>query len=281
LQSGVIGPIREVHAWTNRPFKYWKQAPDIVARPSETPPIPAHVHWDLFLGPASQRPYHSVYHPHDWRGWWDFGTGSLGDMACHTANLAFMGLKLGLPIRVSAASGEINPETYPAWATIVYEFPQREGLAPVKLTWYEGAKQGELNLPSADLLQGQQPPPSGMLFVGDKGSILTPDDYGAKQVLLPKDEFADFQRPAPRLERLGDFENDSNHKREWIRAIQGGPAPMSNFAYAATMTESMLLGNVAVRLGKALQYDGQSGRVTNCPEAAAHLDPPHRQGWEV
>ena len=111
IQSGAVGPIREVHAWTNRPFKYWKQAPDIVARPTDKPPIPSHVHWDLFLGPAPKRPYHPVYHPHDWRGWWDFGTGSLGDMACHTSNLAFKNLRLGLPTRVSAISGDINPET--------------------------------------------------------------------------------------------------------------------------------------------------------------------------
>ncbi len=142
IQSGLVGPIQEVHVWTNRPFKYWKQAPDLVARPSETPPIPAHVHWDLFLGPAPWRPYHPVYHPHDWRGWWDFGTGSLGDMACHTANLAFMGLKLGLPHQISALSGAINPETYPAWATITYQFAARGNLPPVKLTWYEGAKEG-------------------------------------------------------------------------------------------------------------------------------------------
>ena len=282
LQSGAVGPIREVHAWTNRPFKYWKQAPDIVARPTERPPVPKHVHWDLFLGPAPNRPYHPVYHPHDWRGWWDFGTGSLGDMACHTANLAFMGLKLGLPVRVSAESGQINPETYPAWATITYEFPAREAMPPVTLTWYEGAKEGRRNLPAADLLHGEELPPSGMIFVGERGAVFTPDDYGADQVLLPRDKFADFKPPEPRLERLGGkISFDDSHKREWIRAIQGGPRPLSNFDYGATMTESMLLGNVAVRLGKQIDYDGQSGRVTNCAEAAPLLDPGFRRGWEV
>ena len=110
-------------------------------------PVPKHVHWDLFLGTAPERPYNPVYHPHNWRGWWDFGTGSLGDMACHTANLTFMALQLGLPVKVSAKSGEINSETYPAWATITYEFPARGNLPPVKLTWYEGAKNGKRNLP--------------------------------------------------------------------------------------------------------------------------------------
>ena len=122
VRAGDLGMIREVHVWTNRPFKYWKQSPDIVARPKDTPPVPSHVHWDLFLGSAPERPYNPIYHPHDWRGWWDFGTGSLGDMACHTANLTFMALQLGLPTRVSAKSGPINSETYPAWAIINYEF---------------------------------------------------------------------------------------------------------------------------------------------------------------
>jgi len=282
IQSGVVGPIREVHVWTNRPFKYWKQAPDIVARPDEQPPIPPHVHWDLFLGPAPYRPYHPVYHPHDWRGWWDFGTGALGDMACHTANLAFKALKLGLPTRVSAASGEINPETYPAWATITYEFPARGSLPPVKLTWYEGAKDGQRNLPEAELLQGEPVPDSGMIFIGDKGSIFTPSDYGSDQVLLPREQFQGFVPPEPTIERLGGTEVcDLNQKREWVRAIMGGVTPMSNFDYAATMTEAMLLRNVAVRLGKTLEYDGDTGTVTNVPEAEEIIRGTYRKGWEL
>lgn len=282
IQSGAVGPIEEIHVWTNRPFKYWKQAPDIVARPTDKPPIPAHVHWEEFLGPAPVRPYHPVYHPHNWRGWWDFGTGSLGDMACHTANLAHKALKLGLPVRVSAISGEINPETYPAWATITYEFPERGDLPPVKLTWYEGAKDGQRNLPDTDLLQGESAPDSGMVFIGAKGSILTPSDYGSDQVLLPRKEFADFEPPKPTIARLGGTEVcDLNQKREWIDAILGDAAPMSNFDYAATMTEAMLLGNVAVKLGKALEYDGKTGTVTNVPEAAEIIRGTYRKGWEL
>ncbi len=282
VQSGAIGPIQEVHVWTNRPFNYWKQAPDIVARPTETIPVPSRVHWDLFLGPAAVRPYNPVYHPHNWRGWWDFGTGALGDMACHTANLAFMALKLGLPQRVSAQSGPINPETYPAWATIIYEFPARGALPAVKLTWYEGAKDGQRNLPHTDLLQGEQFVDSGMIFIGERGSIFTPSDYGSEQVLLPKKEFADFQRPRATIERLGGADGpDTDQKREWIRAIQGGPAPMSNFDYASRMTEAMLLGNLAVRLGQALEYDGQTGEVVNNREATQLIRGTYRKGWEV
>lgn len=282
LQSGVLGAVREVHVWTNRPFKYWKQAPDIVARPTEIPPVPAHVHWNLFLGTAPERPYHPVYHPHDWRGWWDFGTGSLGDMACHTTNLPFMGLKLGYPTRVSAVSGEINPETYPAWATITYEFPARGELPPLKLTWYEGARDGERNLPSAELLLGETASSSGALVIGEKGALFSPNDYGAKQKLLPEKQFAGYQPPEPTLPRLeGERGGDDNHKAEWVRAIRGGSPAMSNFDYAAVLTETMLLGNVAVRLGQSLDYDADQVRVTNCAEAEALIKPPYRKGWEI
>ncbi|HWB08100.1 MAG TPA: Gfo/Idh/MocA family oxidoreductase [Pirellulales bacterium] len=281
IRSGAIGPVREVHVWTNRPFKYWKQAPDIVARPTETPPVPPHVHWDLFLGTAPERPYHPVYHPHDWRGWWDFGTGSLGDMACHTTNLPFMALKLGYAVRVSAISGEINPETYPAWATITYEFPARGDLPAVKLTWYEGARNGERNLPRPELLQGETPSSSGALLVGEKGAMFSPNDYGAEQKLLPVKEFEGYQPPEPTIARMPGDDIDDNQKAEWVRAIRGGPAALSNFDYAAVLTETMLLGNVAVRLGKALDYDAEKMQVTNCPEAAALINPPYRKGWEI
>jgi predicted dehydrogenase len=282
IRSGVLGAIKEVHVWTNRPFKYWKQAPDIVARPTETPAVPPHLHWELFLGPAPYRPYHPVYHPHNWRGWWDFGTGAMGDMACHTANLPFMALKLGYPTRVSAQSGDVNPETYPAWATIAYEFPARGELPAVKLTWYEGAKNGERNLPSAELLLGEKPSSSGILVVGEKGRLFSPNDYGGSQKLLPTKDFEGYKPPEPTLERLeGGHGSDDNQKREWIRAIQGGPPPLANFDYAAVLTESMLLGNIAVRLGKTLEYDAANVCVTNCADAAAQINPERRDGWAL
>jgi predicted dehydrogenase len=246
--------------------------------------VPSHVAWDLWLGPASERPYHPVYHPHDWRGWWDFGTGAMGDMACHTANLAFMALKLGLPTRVSSESGAINPETYPAWATITYEFPARGDLPPVKLTWYEGARDGARNLPPSDLLQGETPPSSGSLLVGEKGSIFSPSDYGADQVLLPAKQFEGKQPETPAQERKRQAkESDAAHKAEWVRAIREGDPSIawSNFGYSGTLTEAMLLGNVSVRLGKTIEYDANSGRVTNCPEAARLLRPEYRAGWTL
>ncbi len=170
-----------------------------MVRPKETVAIPDYLHWDLFLGTAPERPYSpEVYHPHNWRGWWDFGTGSLGDMACHTANLAFMALELGLPTRVSAQSGEINSETYPAWATITYEFPARGSLPPVKLTWYEGAKKGKRNLPPSRIFpdRGLEPSSSGLVLLGSKWRMYSPNDYGAKQVFWPKDAFTEIKAPS-------------------------------------------------------------------------------------
>jgi predicted dehydrogenase len=284
IRSGVIGPIREVHVWTNRPFKYWKQAPDIVSRP-ESQLVPPNVAWDLFLGPAPERPYNKVYHPHDWRGWWDFGTGAMGDMACHTANLPFMALKLGLPTRISAESGEVNAETYPAWATITYEFPARGDLPPVKLTWYEGARNGERNLPPSSLLGGDNPASSGSLLVGEDGSIYSPSDYGSDQRLLPASKFEGKQPPTLSQEerRERGRKVDDNHKAEWVRAIREGDPKIawSNFDYSSVLTEAMLLGNVSVRLGKPIEYDAKAGTVTNCAEAAKYVHPAFRAGWTL
>ena len=286
IRSGAIGDVREVHVWTNRPYSdwkagkmYWKQSPQIISRPKETPPIPEHISWDLWLGPAPERAYNPAYHPHDWRGWWDFGTGALGDMACHTANLPFMGLQLGLPTRVSAISSEVNSETYPAWATITYDFPARGDLPPVKLVWYEGSENGKRNLPELKLPSDQIPTDSGSLLVGEKGRLYSPGDSGDQQQL---DVSRQVKTPEQSLERLGtDGGPDQNQKREWIRGIQSGAKPLSNFDYASVLTESMLLGNVAIRVGKTIEYDGTKGEVTNLPEAAKLIARSQREGWEL
>ena len=281
VQAGVIGPVKEVHVWTNRPTGFWKQAPEVTTRPKETPPIPSHVHWDLFLGPAPERPYNPIYHPFHWRGWRDFGTGALGDMACHTANMAFLALKLGLPTGVSAEHSEVNPETYQAWATITYEFAARGELPPVKLTWWEGTKDGKRNLPPEDLLKGQKPSTSGSLLIGEKGTLYSPNDYGAEFTLLPAKDFEGVKDPPRKLPRLGGGDEDLHQKMEWVRAIQNGTQPTSNFAYASVLTEAMLLGNVAVMVGKKIHYDGETGQVTNAPEAAQYLQREYRKGWTL
>ena len=285
MRSGAIGDVQEAHIWTNRPFKYWQQAPDIVARPNEEP-VPKHVHWDLFLGSAPERPYNSVYHPHNWRGWWDFGTGSLGDMACHTANLTFMALQLGLPVKVSAKSGEINSETYPAWATITYEFPARGNLPPVKVTWYEGAKNGKRNLPSNKLFpdSGVEPSSSGSLLIGSKWRMYSPNDYGAVQMLWPVGDYKDIKVPEPMLPRItGAHGTDDGQKLEWVQAIRAGKPSLalSNFDYASTLAESMLLGNVAVRSGQAIDYNPETGEIAGGSSASQYLKSYFRKGWEI
>jgi len=288
VQAGLIGSVSEAHVWTNRPI--WPQAPEVVARPKDTPPVPKHIHWDLFLGPAPERPYavyppnekgeiKGAYHPFAWRGWWDFGTGALGDMACDTANMPFMALKLQYPTMIAAESGPINPETYPGWATVTWEFSARGDMPPVKLVWYEGHRDGARNLPAPELLKGRKASDSGALLVGTKGTLFSPNDYAAAFELLPKENFEGFKPPPQVLPRNGG--GDLGMKREWVDAIKGGPPALSNFDYASLLAETVLLGNVAIRLGKKLEWDGPGLKVTNCPEAAQYIRREYRQGWTL
>ena len=280
IQDGVLGKVTEAHVWTNRPAQYWKQAPDIVARPKGTPEVPAYLHWEEWIGPAPERPYHPAYHPGTWRGFWDFGTGALGDMGCHTANLVFRALKLGHPTSIVAESGELNPETYPAWAKITYEFPARGDMPPVKLIWYEGANKGQKLLPPAELGHGEKFPDSGSLVVGEKGVLFSPSDYGSHWTLLPKKNFDGYKKPA--LKGPSNNKDDLGMKMEWVAGIKGGPAPYSNFEFASMITEMLMLGNVAVKLGKKLDWDGPNLKVTNVKEAEALIKAAtYRKGWTL
>jgi predicted dehydrogenase len=278
VQAGAIGPVTEVHVWTNRPI--WPQAPKLTKRPAPKP-VPPHVHWDLWLGPAPERPYADGYHPFSWRGFWDFGTGALGDMACHTANMAFRALKLGSPASVSAENGEINPETYPGWATITFQFPARGEMPPVKFVWYEGHRDGKKNLPPKELLHGENPPGSGSLLVGAKGILYSPNDYGANYVLLPRKNFEGYKPPQPTLPRNG--RGDLGMKEEWVRAILENKPEIaySNFDIAGLLTETILLGNVAMRAGKKLEWDAENMKFPNAPEAEQFLHFEYRKGWTL
>jgi len=188
-------------------------------------------------------------------------------------------------LRVSAQSGEINSETYPAWAKITYEFPARGNRPPVKLTWNEGARNGNRNLPSAGLFPaGYQFSDSGSLFIGSKGKLYAPSDNGADQILWPEAQYQDFKDPAPSLPRIkGGHDEDRDQKQEWVEAIRAGKPSiaLSNFEYASTLTESMLLGNVAVRSGEAIDYEPATGRITNSSTASQYLKPYFRKGWEI
>jgi predicted dehydrogenase len=279
VQAGALGPVTEAHVWTNRPI--WPQAPKLTKRP-ESKPIPPHVHWDEWLGPAPERPYASGYHPFAWRGFWDFGTGALGDMACHTANMAFRALQLSYPSSIVAENGEINPETYPGWATITFQFPERGNLPPVKFVWYEGHRDGQKNLPPKALFRGLNPPGSGSLLVGKKATLYSPDDYGAKYFLMPNQDFEEgFPKPEKRLPRNG--RGDDGMKAEWVRAIMENKPEIaySNFDFAGLLTETILLGNVAMRAGKKLEWDGENLKFTNAPEANKLLHFEYRKGWTL
>jgi len=266
VRAGAIGDVKEVHIWTNRPI--WPQG---TGRPKNTQPVPPHVHWDLFLGPAPERPYHSAYHPFKWRGWLDFGTGALGDMACHTANMAVMAANLYDPVSIVAeSSGIVENETYPKWSVITFQFPQRGELPPCTVKWYDGGKR-----PEPALLQGEKYASSGSLLVGDKGTLYSPNDYGAKYVLLPKKKFVDYKKPEPTLPR------SPGHFTEYAEACKGGPAAMSNFDYAGRLTETILLGNVALRAGEEIKWDAKNLKVTNMPGANKYLGRDYREGWAL
>ncbi|MBM83174.1 MAG: dehydrogenase [Planctomycetaceae bacterium] len=275
IQAGGLGTVKEAHAWTDRPFNngpngqkgpiLWSQG---VGRPKQRQPTPSHLKWDLWLGPAPERPYHKLYHPFTWRGWWDFGSCVLGDMVCHNANLAYMALKLTAPTTVEAQQEGSTAETGPLWSHIQYEFPARDKLPPVTLHWYEGGKQ-----PPAALGLGHPLPNNGSLIIGDKGTLLTLDMYCTKWKILPEANYRDYKPPEPTLPRgLGQH-------GEWINACKGQGKTMSNFDYASQLVEAMLVGNVAMRTGQKLQWDAEQLKATNSAAADEFIKPILRKGW--
>jgi predicted dehydrogenase len=292
VQAGGLGKVTEVYVWTNRPV--WPQSPGLKARPKEEQPIPSYLSWDLWLGPAPFRAFYhgpdpkkhrGLYHDFNWRGWWDFGTGALGDMACHTANLPFMALKLGHPTSVSGTCEPINPETYPGWARITFEFPARGAMPPVKFVWHEGRKDNVLVHPPQEVLskvlkEGQKLSASGSILVGDKGTMYSPDDYGGTVRYFPE-EIKD-SKAEQTLPRNGG--GDGGQKREWVEAIKANKPSiaLSNFDYAAMLTETILLGNVAMRVpDKKLDWDGPNLKFSNAPEANKFLHTEYRKGWTL
>jgi predicted dehydrogenase len=266
IRSGAIGDVREVHVWTNRPI--WPQGVDA---PSEIQPIPAGMRWDLWLGPARHRPYHEAYCPFRWRGFWDFGTGAIGDMACHTLNLPYLALELGAPVRVTAEQDGNTEDSPPTKSRIRFEFPARGARPPVVLTWHDGGFLPDVE----DYLPGVKLSNSGSLMVGDRGQLYSPGDYGDQWRLLPEEDFADFEAPAPFLPRTEGI------YREWIDAIKGGTPPMSRFEHAGPFTEAALLGNVAIRAGVPIEWDAARMRITNAPEAERFLRDDYAYGWEL
>ena len=268
IWDDAIGPVREVHSWCNRPI-----SPRGIDRPKETPPVPETLDWDLWLGPAPRRPYHPCYLPFSWRGWWDFGSGVLGDIGCHQFISIFRALKLGYPTSVEACSSGVNSETAPLASIIRYDFPAREGMPPLKLTWYDG---GLMPARPDELEEGLRfGAADDNLYVGDKGKML-----GHR--LLPEARSKEYGRPPKVLPR------SPGHHKEWIEACKGGEPAGSNFDVSGPLTEVVLLGNVALKMekhlyekGLKLHYDGPNVRVTNLPEANRYIRDEYREGWTL
>jgi len=263
VKAGVIGKIHRVDLWSG---KNWGGG----ERPTDTPPVPPTLDWDLWLGPASYRPYHPRYMPSEWRRWWDFGTGTLGDMGCHIIDPAWWVLDLQYPTSVEAQPGPFNKETYPEHTVVTWEFPARGDLPPVTVTWRDG--KNEPPRPK-ELEESRKLPDQGGLYYGDKGTILLP--HGGNPRLIPESQMKGFKAPPRSLPR------DVDHYQEWIRACKGGSKPLSNFDYAGPLAEAILLGNIAALAKQKLQWDGPNMKVTNMPEANKFLRREYRKGWTL
>ena len=268
IWDGAIGPVRRIYAWTDRPGRYWSQGTE---RPADTPPVPDGLNWDLWLGGAPYRPYNPAYVPFSWRGWCDFGTGALGDMGCHVMDPVFRALKLGHPASVYAECTQFNRDSYPSASTVYYEFPARGDMPPVKLTWYDG---GRLPERPEELEEVRNLPRTGTIFVGDNGKIML-DENGNTPRLIPESKMQAYERPPKTLPR------SIGHHEEWVAACRGGEPAGSNFEFASRLTQVVLLGNVALKAGKKLLWDGDNMKITNEPDANVYLSRSYREGWSL
>lgn len=279
VSDGAIGKIREAHAWTNRPV--WPQGID---RPTDTPPVPDTLDWELWLGTAPQRPYHPAYLPFKWRGWLDFGTGALGDMGCHIIDPIYWALKLGHPESVEATSStqldpsdnwkkKVNNETYPRASAYHYNFPARGDMPPVKLHWYDGGLLPQI----PDIFEADRKlRENGGLLIGEKGIIMY-NDSGESPVIIPEARRKEYKMPDKTITRV-----TTSHEQNWLDACKTGKPACAHFEYSCRLTEAVLLGNIALRFrGTKLLYDGENMQFTNVPEANRYIKRQYRQGWEI
>ena len=284
ISDGAIGKVREVHCWTNRPI--WPQG---MPRPADAPAVPDGMDWDLWIGPAPMRPYHRAYHPFSWRSWYDFGSGALGDMACHVMDASFQVLKLGYPTSVQAflayqvvqvekeGGGSANvrleyKDSYPPATVLHYTFPARSRKLPaLKLHWYDGGLMPER---PEELEIDRRLPESGTIFVGDKGKLLT-ETYSESPRLIPESRMKTYKRPKQKIPRV-----KGSHEQNWIDGIKGLTKPTSEFDYSGPFTETVMLGNVAIMFpGQKLLWDGPNMKVTNVAAANDFVQHHYRQGW--
>jgi hypothetical protein len=293
IWAGTIGEIREIHCWTDRAKGWWPQGKQ---RPAGSDPVPQNLKWDLWLGPAPERPFlahwpdsgdvktkkgrKNVYHPFNWRGWWDFGCGALGDMGCHIMDGANWALALGAPTAVDLVShSELMPEMAPESSIIRYHFPERTANIVNKkvkfpgctLTWYDSGQK-----PPKPAEMEKELESNGTLFIGEKGKLVC-GTYGENPHLLPESMMKDFKKPEPIIPRVP----DNNPYKDWIRACKGGPAACSNFEVSGPFTETVLLGNLVIRLGKNIEWDSKHMKVKGNPDADILINKHYRKGWKV
>lgn len=272
IWSGAIGPVRQVQNWSSRP--YWAQG---IERPRETEPVPEGLDWDLWLGPAPERPFNHAYLPFVWRGWTDFGCGALGDMGSYSFDTIFRVLKLDAPVSVDSSSSDRYDETYPIASIVRYDFPARGNMPPVKFSWYDGG----LKPGRPDELESDRPfkgegeeEDEGLLFIGDNGKILCGFN-GANPQLIPKSKMDGFKQPPKTLPR------SPGNEREWLDACKGGKTkPGGNFEFEGMVTETLLLGNVAARLGQKSSWDRANMKISS-DVAQKFVNPERRKGWEL
>ncbi|MCX5654782.1 MAG: Gfo/Idh/MocA family oxidoreductase [Planctomycetota bacterium] len=275
VTAGLIGEVREVDAWCSLSYYPWGHAgwsSKYSARPADTPPVPPTLDWDLWIGPASMRPYHPAYHPAVWRCWWDFGCGMMGDRGAHTFDPVVWALKLGAPTSVEATSCGNTMEVHPLSAIVTFRFPARGDLPPVKLTWYEGTRPPRPD----DLEQNRKmPDEGGALIKGSKGTILF-GVYGDSPRIIPESKMKELKLPEKTIPRV-----NGSHEMDWVRACKSGQPAGADFAYSGPLTETCLLGNVAKRIDGRIEWDAANLRVTNSPEANQVVRTEYRKGWNL
>jgi predicted dehydrogenase len=275
IAAGLIGEVREVDAWCSLTYYPWGHAgwsSQWGERPKETPPLPAGLEWDLWIGPAPMRPYHRAYHPATWRCFWDFGCGMMGDRGAHTLDPVVSALKLGAPTSVEATSCGNTPEVHPLSAIVTFQFPSRESLPPVKLTWYEGTRPPR----PADLEDGRNvPAEGGAFFKGSRGTLMC-GVYGEGARIIPEAKMKEARLPPKTLPRV-----HGSHEQDWVRACKTGQAAGADFAYSGPLTETCLLGNIAKRVDARIVWDAEKLQVTNLPDANKYVRTERRKGWEL
>jgi predicted dehydrogenase len=275
IWDGAIGEVREVDAWCSLSYYPWGHAgwsSKWGTRPTDTPAPPAGMNWDLWLGPAPERTYHPAYHPAVWRCWWDFGCGMMGDRGAHSLDSVYWALKLAQPTCVDATSCGLNADTHPLSAIVTYQFPARENLPPLKLTWYEGTRP-----PRPEELERDRklPDEGGVIFKGSKGKIMC-GVYGDGPRIIPETKMKEYKRPEKAIPRI-----NCSHEQNWIQCCKAGKPASADFSYSGPLTEICLLGNIAKRMDTRIEWDAANLKVTNIPEANKYVRTEYRKGWSL